>query len=267
MIRLWQRDLGEIDGAVLNDLIRFNEAIDQKMTDGARISTEEIEPSRELFLGILGHDLRNPLGAIFGFAGLQLRSKSLKRSGELASQILLSARRMSHILADIMELTRVRLGSGIVITPIPTSIRRVCTNVIGEMRATYPKRVFQLHCAEEFPGEWDEDRLSQLLSNRLGNAVQHGSPHSPITVTAKSDGETVEIAIHNEGIAIPPSLVPKLFESLFQGRPNEDSDDVHANSLGLGLYISREIVLAHGGSIAVQSSNEEGTIFVVRLSA
>jgi signal transduction histidine kinase len=265
VVRLWQRSSVELDGVSLNDLIRFNEAIDQLLTEGAITYTKELDRSRELFIGILGHDLRNPLAAISGLAKLQLRSKTPERHAQFASQILLSARRMSHIIADIMELTRVRLGSGIAIIPIPTSLRRICMNAIEEMKAIYPKRLLQLNCDDEFPGEWDEARLSQVLSNLLGNALQHGSINFPITVMAKSDENGVEIAVHNEGTGIPPSMIPTLFDSFFQGRLDEEANDIHSNSLGLGLYICKEIILAHGGTIEVQSSDDEGTTFIVGL--
>ena len=112
VIRLWQRDSGEKDSASLSDMIRFNEAIDQVLGEGAVIHTEEVDGSRELFLGILGHDLRNPLAAISGLAELQLRTKTPERHAQFASQILASSRRMSHMIDDLLELTRVRLGSG-----------------------------------------------------------------------------------------------------------------------------------------------------------
>jgi signal transduction histidine kinase len=147
VIRLWQRDAIEIDKTSLYDLTRFNEAIDQAMTEAAARYTEEIDRSRELFLGILGHDLKNPLGAISGFAELQLRSKTPDRQGQFASQILICVGRMSHMITDLIELTRVRLGSGILIKPTQASMRRICTGIIEEMKAIYPKRSFRLNCA------------------------------------------------------------------------------------------------------------------------
>jgi signal transduction histidine kinase len=126
VIRLWQRSSVEIDSESLDDLTSFNEAIDQLLAEGAIKHTQEIERSRELFLGILGHDLRNPLGAISGLAELQLRAKAPGRTGQFASQILTSARRMSHIIDDLIGLARVRLGSGIDITPAPGPRLHLC---------------------------------------------------------------------------------------------------------------------------------------------
>ncbi|WP_158933241.1 sensor histidine kinase KdpD [Acidisphaera sp. S103] len=262
VIRLWQRDSSEIDSSSLNDMIRFNEAIDQMLSEGVVNYSQEIDRSRELFLGILGHDLRNPLSAITGLAELQLRVKTPERHAQFSSQILVSARRMSHMISDLLELARVRLGSGIIIHRTPTSLRRICNTVVAEMQAVFPNRVVQTNGDDELPGEWDEHRLSQVISNLVSNAVQHGAVNSAVTLTAKRSGDGAEVSVHNEGIPIPPDMIPKLFDSFY--RLDEDVGS-HANGLGLGLYISKEIIAAHGGTIEVRSSAEEGTTFIVRL--
>jgi signal transduction histidine kinase len=265
VIRLWQHDFTEIDQLSFYDLIRFNEAIDQALTEAAARYTEEMDRSRELFLGILGHDLRNPLGAISGFAELQLQSKTPDRHAHFASQILISATRMSHMITDLIELTRVRLGTGLSIKPARARMRQICTNVIEEMRSIYPKRLFELKCAEQLPGEWDEAKLSQVLSNLLGNSIQHGAINSPVTVTAKKDKDEVVLSVHNAGASIPIEIIPKLFDPLFQGASRQRDADDNSTSLGLGLYIAKEIIMAHGGTIQVYSSDDEGTTFVARL--
>jgi signal transduction histidine kinase len=263
IIRLWQRSTVEIDSASLNDMIRFNEAIDQVLGEGAITYTEKIDRSRETFLSILGHDLRNPLGAISGLAELQLRTKIPERHAHFASQILVSSRRMSHMINDLLELARVRLGSGITIKRAPTCMRRICASVVEEMQAAFPKRAFQLKGDDVVPGELDENRLSQVVSNLVGNAVQHGDSHSTITITAESSGDGVEVSVHNEGTPIPPGKIPKLFDSFC--RLNDREADPDSGSLGLGLYIAKQIITAHGGTIDVRSSGNEGTTFIVRL--
>lgn len=265
VIRLWQADAFEIDEASLYDLTRFNEAIDQVLTEAAVTYTEEMDRARETFLGILGHDLRNPLSAISGFAELQLRSKNAENHARYASQIQVCAGRMSHMITDLIELTRVRLGAGILVKPAHTSLRRICMNVIAEMTAIHRKRVFQLNCTDDLLGDWDEARMSQVLSNLLGNAVQHGKDGSPVTVTAKHDGNAVVLSVHNEGTTIPPNMIPLLFNCLFQGPSDQRPAEDNSTSLGLGLYIAKEIVTAHGGTIAVESSDEGGTTFTARL--
>lgn len=265
VIRLWQCDAIKLDETSLYDLTRFNEAIDQALTEAAVRYTAEIDRSREMFLGILGHDLRNPLGAIAGFAQLQLRSQTTEYHRQFASKILVSVDRMSHMITDLIELTRVRLGAGIVVKRTQTSMRRICTDMIEEMKAIYPKRIFQLNCDDELSGEWDVPKMGQVVSNLLGNAIQHGDVKSPVTVTAKRNGNGVELSVHNKGTAIPPETLPKLFDHLFRGSLEERAADDSSTSLGLGLYIAKEIISAHGGTIEVRSSDDEGTTFVARL--
>lgn len=266
VIRLWQHNTADIDKTSLYDLTRFNEAVDQALTEAAVRYSKEIDYSRELFLGILGHDLRTPLAAISSLADLQLRGKNPDHHTQIASQILICAGRMTHMITDLIELTRVRLGSGILIKPIHTSLRRICMNVVDEMKAIYPERSLRLNCGEEYPGNWDEAKMTQVLSNLLGNAIQHGNVKSPITVTATTDEKGLKLLVHNEGAPIPPKMIPKLFDCLFQGRWDQQAADDNSTSLGLGLYIASEIISAHKGTIEVQSSADEGTSFIVRLT-
>jgi signal transduction histidine kinase len=115
----------------------------------------------------------------------------------------------------------------------------------------------------ELTGEWDEDRLDQVISNLVSNAVQHGGVGSPVIITPKSIGDGVEVSVHNEGIPIPRDMIPKLFDAFY--RDNSRDADTRSASLGLGLYIAKEIIVAHGGTIEVRSSADEGTTFTVRL--
>ena len=181
VIRLWQPSEAALDKGSLLDLIRFNEAVDQLLAQAAEKFTDETNRSRDLFLGILGHDLslRNPLAAISGWADSQLRVKTLDRQAEIASQILISSSRMSHMITDLIELTSVRLGSGIVLRRAPADMRGICVKAIEEMESIYPDRIFQLNCNDEVSGEWDTARMTQVLSNLLGNAIQHGLRWSP----------------------------------------------------------------------------------------
>jgi signal transduction histidine kinase len=259
VVRLWQRDSNEIDNSSLDDMIRFNEAIDQVLSEGAVNYSQEVERSRELFLGILGHDLRNPLSAITGLAELLLRGKAPERHAQFSSQILVSARRMSRLISDLLELARVRLGTGINLHRAPINLHRICKTVVEEMRVIFPNRTFHINGDDELPGEWDENRLSQVISNLVSNAVQHGTVESAVTVTSDYN---VEVSVHNEGTPIPPDVIPKLFDSFYRLDNNAEG---HPNNLGLGLYISKEIIAAHGGTIGVRSSAEEGTTFLIRL--
>jgi hypothetical protein len=263
VVRLWQQHNPDGGASAVHDLIRFNEAVDQVMTEGVVAYTVEIDRSRELFLGMLGHDLRNPIGAICGLAELQLDGPSDSGSyADSARRILASAYRMSHMVNDLLELTRVRLGTGIILRKAPTEIRRVCMSVIDEMSVTYPKHVFHL-VGNEAVGAWDERRLTQVISNLITNAVKHGDRGaSPITVRVNQAGDMVEVGVHNEGPPIPDKMIPRLFESFFRG---SGPTAVEGHSLGLGLYIANQITRAHGGTLTVQSADRNGTTFLLRL--
>lgn len=265
VIRLWQQGAVEFDKVSLYDLTRFNEAVDQALSEAAVRYSEEIDRSRELFLGMLGHDLRNPLAAISGLAELQTRAKTPERYAAFAKQISISAGRMSNMITDLIELTRVRLGTGIIVNRSQADLCEICTSVIREMQAIYPERDFHLDCVEALPGEWDAARLSQVVSNLLGNAIQHGAATSAVTLSGKRDGHLVALEVHNDGTPIPVDAIPRLFDCLFQGRGSEKADNDQSTSLGLGLYIAKEIVVAHGGTIMVSSSYEDGTTFTARL--
>lgn len=262
VIRLWQQSAPDVSKRDLYDITRFNEAIDQALTEAAVRYSEKIEDSRELFLGILGHDLRNPLAAISGLAQLQLRAKTLDRNAMFADQILLSVGRMSHMITDLIELTRVQLGNGISINASKVDFGKICLDVVKEMKAIYPKRRFQLDAEADLIGEWDAPRMGQVLSNLLGNAVQHGSSEAAITVTAIKVPSGVEFRVHNEGPAIPSDVIKKLFDRFIQGKSGRVSDEDQSTSLGLGLYIAKEIIVAHEGTIDVLSSEGDGTTFI-----
>jgi signal transduction histidine kinase len=263
ILRLWGESEGTNDKYNLYDVTRFNEAIDQALTEAAVRYSEKIEQSRELFLGILAHDLRTPLGAISGLADLLMLAQNPDRSGEFISQISISAKRMTHMITDLIELTRVQLGAGISVNPSPTDMHQICASVLAEMEALYPQQSFQLVAHKPLMGEWDEPRISQVLSNLLGNAVQHGARDSAITVTAKKKTNAIEVTVHNHGPAISPELLPILFDRFVQGKAGFRFDEGRSANLGLGLYIAKEIVLAHGGTIDVRSSDSAGTNFVV----
>jgi signal transduction histidine kinase len=135
----------------------------------------------------------------------------------------------------------------------------VCEEAIIEIRAGEPDAVLQLHVSGDLRGEWDADRLAQVVSNLIGNAVQHGGG-TPVTLTGNEDGDAVTLAVHNGGLPIPPDVLPFVFEPLARG-----NGEGATHSIGLGLYIARAIVSAHGGDIRVSSSADAGTTFTMRL--
>ena len=260
ILRLWMEGQGDQQ----TDVTRFNEAIDESLTEATIRYSEILDKTREEFLGILGHDLRNPLGAIVMGATLLTKSETIDdRQSRVATRILNSANRMDRMVSDLLDLTRSRLGSGIPITPRKTSLMALCEQVMAELAAVHPDCQLQFEQEGDLCGEWDGDRLSQVVSNLVANAVQYGGEGGVVRVTARGDGDGVVLQVHNEGPHIPDNALKRIFDPMVRQPPLDGTRN--ATGLGLGLYIAREIVMSHGGTIGVTSSEKEGTTFTVQL--
>jgi signal transduction histidine kinase len=267
VIRLWTKANGSLTGADLEDLMRFNEAIDQSLAESVTRYTEGIDRSREIFLAILGHDLRTPLGAVM------MGSQFMLDTGELAephltltTRIHRSATRMNQMVGDLLDFTRGRLGSGVPITRGDIDLGTVVRQAIEEVAGAHPESVMQFTPSGDLRGRWDAGRLSQVAANLLGNAVQHGAPKTLISVTAEGQHDDVVLRMHNYGPPISTADLQGLFspfKRVLSGAPAAAPRD--AGNLGLGLYIAERIVSAHGGTMDVRSSAETGTLFTVRL--
>ena len=231
------------------------------MTESINYYTSTVEHSRNLFLGILGHDLRNPIGAMTMSAELIAKIGPLsERQKMFIDQILVSSGRAIEILNQVLDLTRARIGSGLQIIRGPMDMAFVARQLIHEMRAAHPERTFTIEVAGETEGEWDRARIGQVFSNLLGNAVQYGFKDRPIHVEIKGRQDDVVVSIHNDGLPIPSNALPRIFDALVRSSAEEIGQG-HSNNLGLGLYITKEIVSAHGGTITVTSSEKYGTKF------
>jgi signal transduction histidine kinase len=263
VIRLWGASGAQADALGLVDLTRFNESIDQSLSEAVRHFSVEMDRSREIFLGILGHDLRNPLNAI-SLCSQSLAEISVDESADLASQISSSAEAMTRLLTDFIDFTVSRLGAGIPLVRAQVNLAVPLRAVVNEYSASHPAANLVLELQGELSGKWDESRLRQLLSNLIGNAIQHGQPKAPIYVSAKGEERSVVIQIQNSGDPIPVELIPTIFEPLVQA-PGPDRKKRRHGSMGLGLYIAKEVVIAHDGVIRVTSSAEAGTVFTISL--
>jgi len=265
VIRLWTKECGSLTGDDLEDLMRFNEAIDQMSAESITRYTQDLDHSKEMFLAILGHDLRTPLGAVIMSSQFMLDTGELKEPHlTLMTRVLRSARRMNQMVGDLLDFTRSRLGTGLPIAPVAMDLARVASHAVEEMASAHPKSKLELHTSGELRGDWDAARISQLLSNLLANAVQHGSPTTAIDVKVQGETKQVVLQVHNHGPVIPPAELPGIFNPLKLLKPGETPRS-SSNNLGLGLYIAERIVTAHEGTIEVSSSAEAGTVFTVRL--
>ena len=264
VVKLWRAQAVETTEKDISDLTRFNEAIDQEMTESISYYSSKVDRSRDLFLGIIGHDLRNPIGAMTMSAELIGRIGSLsERQTMLVSQICLSSSRAIEILDQLLDLTRARLGSGLRVIREKMDMAFVARLLVDETRAAHPERTFTVDASGDTEGEWDRPRIGQVFSNLLGNAVQYGFKDLPINVTVSGEADEVVVSVHNDGVPIPQSVMVRIFDALVRSAEGEQAH-LQSNNLGLGLYITKEIVSAHGGVIKVTSSEKEGTVFTVR---
>ena len=261
VLRLWRESdpAGFALGA--EEIARFTDAIDQAVAETVPIYAQREAQYRDRFLAILGHDLRNPLNAILLSATALAGGKEVdeKQFGAV-SRILSSVRRVDHMVNDILDFARGRLGTPMAITVVRTNLETLVREIADEVQSANPGVSVGVGTNGDLSGEWDTERLKQLLSNLLLNAIQHGSG-SNVAVTAKSDDNLVLLEVSNQGPPIPEELLGTMFDPLVHGR----SSDQMSRGLGLGLFIVNEIVSAHRGTIAVTSSEEAGTIFSVRL--
>ena len=257
VLRLWEKAGSDPAGVT-----RFNESIDEALTEAVSRFTETTEHYRDQSLGILGHDLRNPLSAIIAGSTLLMNSETLDDRGvRIAARMLSSANRMSRMIGDLLDLTRTRLGDQIPVVRAPLDLVPLCQQVVSELEGLRPNGGLRFTPTGDLRGEWDGDRISQVLSNLLRNAIQHGGPDDPISLVAEGRGDEVLLTVHNGGPPIPPEALTSIFEPMVR---HVRGDPTNAG-LGLGLYIASQVVLAHGGTLDVTSTEAEGTRFTVRL--
>ncbi len=262
VLHLWL-DQGHPDSSALDDVIRFNEAIDQALAESIGHFNGQVEQARNLLLGMLGHDMRSPLQAIQMTATQLAAINAGDEVTHAASVLIRSGARMQALLDDLVDFNRTRLGLGIRVFPAEVDMAVLFAEEIEQLRAAYPRATLDLASAPSVRGVWDAQRLQQLLSNLVANAIHYGAD-APVRVVIHDDTPTeVRFQVCNRGSTIAPSMLAHLFEPLQRGA-DEGSGEAN-NHLGLGLYIAREIARAHGGDIHARSDAHE-TVFEVVLT-
>jgi hypothetical protein len=217
---------------------------------------------RDLFIGILGHDLRNPLNTIMMAARMMsMRGELSPENESMLARLIASGVRIQRMIDQLLDMTRARLAGGI---PIARGgeqdVVTIVMKIIDELRTVHPRRAIHLFADGPCAASVDADRIEQVVSNLVTNALAHGEPSKPVTVRVTEDDHAVRIGVHNQGDPIDPSFVPLLFNPFARKEQRGRSD-----GLGLGLYIAERIVFMHGGKIEVESSPETGTRFDVTL--
>ena len=268
VLALWRRcdSAGETASAI-DEIARFNEALDQALYESVQRYSNAAAASRDMFLAVLGHDLRSPLQAI-EIASHALTQAALSDATRLqvGMRVKRASKAMNRLITDLLEFTRSRLGRAMPIERSPCDLGQLCEEALDAARASYPLQLFEPQLSGDLRIPVDPARLLQALSNLLNNAVQHGDPGEPVSLGAHGDERCVVVVIANAGPPIPPDALRVIFDPLVQ-LPTTVAELNHrsATSLGLGLFIVREIVLGHHGTIDVQSSAETGTAFTIRL--
>ena len=275
VLRLWRESLPQPNRNDIDDITRFDESLDQSLARGVGSYSKRIDESRQMFLAILSHDLRNPLHTI----RMAAHVISLKNENPATAEAMLMIKRntdaMMQLISDLIDFSSSGLGRAMPLNREPVDLEELCREVIDSCRTAHPGRTVRFNPDGDIHGVWDAGRIRQVVLNLMGNAVQHGSPEGPIdlSVTSKGpasagsgpEGSMVVLSVHNEGAPIPPDLLPTIFDPLKRYATRESASQRTPGSIGLGLYIVREIVVAEGGTVEVASTAAEGTTFTVRI--
>ena len=260
----WRRTAGtSAIGPAIEEIARFNEAIDQALTESVHRYADDVTT----FLLVVGHDLQSPLQSIQGSSELLTVSEVEQETRqEVLRRIGRSSKLMGHLISDLIEYARSRLTRGIAIERSPCDLRDACDEAVDVMRGIYPQQDFAKQLSGDLRIHADPPRIQQVLLNMLSNAVLHGDRNSVVSLNARGETDAVVLTVVNFGRPVPDDVLQMLFEPLVhmpQGKAEPNRPPY--TSLGLGLFIVREIVRGHDGTIAVESSPTTGTTFTIRL--
>lgn len=264
VLRLWEekRKTEKLE-TDFQDMIRFNEAIDELWMDSLKQFQHKVKESRNWFMGILAHDLRNPLSAISGIQSLLSSSTNLLEEDQYLLELLgTSVKRMKELIDNLLELTNLRLGSGMNITKSTIDLTKHTEKIVQEVRLGYPETELVLKSSGPIQGEWDIMRLDQMMTNLIANALKHGRRGSPVTISVSAKDSEAFFNVHNEGSPVPDRIKKMISSGLFT---KTEGDPTKKDSYGLGLYIVKAIVDGHNGQLEVKSNEKEGTTFKVIL--
>jgi signal transduction histidine kinase len=270
VLRLWRESLPKPNLNDIDDITRFDESMDQSLASAVSSYSIRVDQSRKMFLAILGHDLRNPLQCIGNATQIVSQDKLGRDSVEALAMIDRSTDVVTRLISDLVDFTLRGLGRTMPLVRGPVDLVKLCREVIEAYRTTNPGHTLQFHADGDITGMWDAGRLRQVISNLVGNAIQHGSPEGPVELSVAIEGSTpkestVVLRVRNEGAPIPPELLPTIFDPLVRYANLESAAGRPPGSIGLGLYIVREIVVAKGGTVEIVSTADEGTTFTVRI--
>jgi len=269
VLSLWNRaDASSAPGRGIEEVTRFNEALDQALAESVERFSANLGASRDMFLGVLGHDLRSPLATISA-SNRVLAEGDLDPAARLraSARVTRSVKAMSRLITDLLDYTRSRLGAGIPIERATCDVAAICREAIDGMQVSYPAHRFTLEMSGSLQADIDPAKVEQALGNLLANAAQHGDSSGPVVLSAIGEADEIVLRVANSGAPIPADSLRSVFEPLAQVTRGgaQEPDERSQTSMGLGLFIVREIVNGHLGAITVESSLEKGTVFTIRL--
>lgn len=266
VIRLWMDSGPELDAMAFEQILHFNDAIDRALSEALARYAKEVERSRDMFLAILGHDLRTPLGAIV-MTSQYLATPGIPKQKQDDAVVRLgrSAAAMSAMIKDLLEFTRSRLGGGVPVSPADTDLGKVCQAALDEARIAHPRHEMLAETSGDLRAVADGERLRQVVANLLSNAARYGGREAPIVVAAHGERDCIVIEVRNRGRAIAEDVLRVIFNLLIHVGPDDGNESMPPANLGLGLFIAREIVAAHSGEITATSSDTDGTVFRIVL--
>ena len=249
----------DASGAIAGVICASTNVTELKRTQAA---LHEALRMRDLMMAVLAHDLRNPLSSVRALSSIFARNEALpEKVRQGLGQVESASRRMDELIGTLLDFSAARAGGSIPVVRGPADAHTVVLGVVDELRQSMPQRQITMAAMGDTWAILDAPRIAQVVSNLVGNALAHGSPAKPVDVTIDGSGRDLLVAVRNDGPAIPPALLPVLFEPFRRG----EGVTSNPRGLGLGLYITREIVRAHGGTIEVASTDHGGTIFTVRV--
>lgn len=261
VLRLWM-DFSPPDKTGLDDMMRFNEAIDQAVAESVGHFHSTVERYRNLLLGMLGHDMRNPLNCIVLTASHLATLNAGGEVSEAAALLIRSGASMQALLDDLTDFNRTNLGMGLKVVLAEVNLAKTIDEELERLRAAHPQRRIEFVTDGDARGRWDGERLQQLVRNLVSNAIRYGSPNTSIQVSLHGEQPDVRLEVSNSG-QIDPSEIPQMFEPLRRGAAQRASHESR-EALGLGLFIVREIAKAHGGEVEVRCEGGR-TTFAIRL--
>jgi signal transduction histidine kinase len=259
VLALWAKEAKDFQPSHLAEMTRFNEAVDQALAESVERYELLVKRAQDMFLAILGHDLRNPLGSVMSGSAFIMQDANVPpKCAEIAGRMLKSSKRMSGLVNDLIDFTQAKLGPGMPIQPLPNDLVKVCEQVVEEIRIYHPSRKVFLQAPTKLDAVLDGGRVAQMLSNIVGNAIQHGNAETAVVVSVSKDTDAARISINNKGAPIPAEKIDAVFDPLV--RMATTGTEVRG-SLGLGLFVAKAIATAHGGDLLVSSDEVEGTTF------